>query len=121
MIRWLIAVAGAALMGGCAAPPTVDYRHDRPLVVRESPASGRCDLYTRGGSLVASKTILAGEPIGFRKMGTQVVALAGPYAIPVAAGGDYAWVVVEAQSPVRTPPWKSSGFRTTGGVRSRIR
>jgi hypothetical protein len=121
MIRWLIAVLGVALMGGCAAPPSVDYQHDQPLVVRESPASGRCDLYTRGGSLVASKTILAGEPIGFRKVGTQLVALAGPYAIPVAAGGDYAWVVVEAQSPVRIPAWKPSAYHIVGGVRSRIR
>ncbi|HEY2588768.1 MAG TPA: hypothetical protein VGI81_23705 [Tepidisphaeraceae bacterium] len=88
--------------------------------MRTSPASGWCDLYTHGGSLVASKTILAGEPLGFRKVGAKVLALAGPYEIPVATG-DYAWVVVAAHGTWPMPPYRPSGFHTQAGIRSRVR
>lgn len=117
-VRFL-AVVGVTLLCGCA-PPTVDYHRDQSSVIRESPATGRCDLYTTGGSLVASKTIVAGEPIGFRTTGAKVLALAGPYEIPVAAG-DYAWVVVEAHGTWPMPPYRPSAFHMQSGIRSRVR
>jgi hypothetical protein len=117
-----LAIVGVTIVCGCAAPLTVDYHADQTSVLCSSPASGRCDLYTAGGSLVASKTILAEEPIGFRKVGDNVLALAGPYEIPV-ADGNYSWVIIQAQSPVRIPPGPGtlSSFHMTAGIRSRVR
>jgi hypothetical protein len=95
--------------------------HAGPAVVRQSPATGRCDLYANGSRLVDSRTIRTGEPIGFRKDDGQVFALAGSNQIPL-RDGNYTWVIVEAHvpmpdalEPIGPTLFHASGWHTTGG------
>ena len=60
-------------------------------------------MYADRSRLVGSRTIVRGEPLGFRNDGGEVVAVAGPYEIPLPEG-NYRWIVTEADSPQAEPP-----------------
>ena len=69
-------LAAMVLIGSTTAP-AVDYRKGDGGITCESVATGRCDLYADRSRLVGSRTIVRGEPLGFRKEGREVVACRG--------------------------------------------
>ena len=81
------------------------------MITCGSAATGRCDLYADRSRLVGSRTIVRGEPLGFRNDGGEGVAVARPYEIPLPEG-NYRGTVTEAHSPQLELPRR---FGSDGG------
>jgi hypothetical protein len=90
---WTVLWCGlvATFMPGCAGPgPLVEHRAGCAAVIRQSPFNGTFTLYSDCGRVV-STTSLAGDEVGFAKLGEQLLAVNGPERWPLCEA-KYRWV-----------------------------